>query len=58
MRQMLYEWEKINEGREKGREEGRREEREEMFNRAVNFMKSEGMTSEQIDRFKNSLSKR
>ena len=28
-----------------------------MFNAVIDFMKSEGMTSEQIDRFKNSLSK-
>lgn len=49
----LREWEICSEGREEGRREGR----EEMFNAVVDFMKSEGMSSEQIDRFRNSLSK-
>ena len=53
----LREWEICSEGRAEGREEGRREEREEMFNRAVNFMKSKGMSDEDINDFRNSLSK-
>ena len=57
MLQMLYEREKINEGRAEGRAEGRREGREEVFNSAVSFMKSKGMSDEEINDFRNLLSK-
>ncbi len=69
MLQTLYEWEKINEGREEGRAEGlaeghtkglaegRSEGRSEMLNDVVEYLKSEGMNSEQIDRLRNLLSK-
>lgn len=57
MRQTLYEWGKINEGRAEGRAEGRSEGRSEMLNDVVEYLKSEGMSSEQINRLRNSLSK-
>ncbi len=70
MLQMLHEWEILSEGINKGFEtglaeghtkglaEGRSEGRSEMLNDVVEYLKSEGMNSEQIDRLRNSLSKR
>lgn len=69
MLQMLHEWEILSEGINKGFEtglaeghtkglaEGRSEGRSEMLNDVVEYLKSEGMNSEQIDRLRNSLSK-
>lgn len=53
MLKMLREREIRGEGRIEGREEGR----EEMFNTVINFMKSEGMSNEEINRLRNAVSK-
>ncbi|MBR4195664.1 MAG: Rpn family recombination-promoting nuclease/putative transposase [Synergistaceae bacterium] len=65
MFQMLHDWEirsesinqGLEEGRAKGLAEGLAEGRSEMFNAVIEFMKSEGMSSEQIDRLRNAVYK-
>ncbi len=45
------------EGIERGRYEGIEQGRSETLNAAINFMRSNGMTNEQINDFKNLLAK-
>lgn len=42
-------------GRSEGRIEGRSEERTETLNAAIDFMRSNGMSNEQINTFRNSI---
>ena len=61
MRNLLHEWELLGKGRSEGRNEGfcegRNEGRSEMLRDVVEYMRSEGMSIEQINRLRNTLSK-
>ncbi|MBQ3398995.1 MAG: Rpn family recombination-promoting nuclease/putative transposase [Synergistaceae bacterium] len=57
MLEMLHDWEISNEARNAGHEEGRNkgliEGRNEMFNFAIDFLKSKGMSNDEINDFRN-----